>query len=79
MKHGEERNRRQETSEHGETEFLDATTGEVVYRGSAVSHTRSVVERWCSGCQEWVKVDGIMGFFRFMAEHDPHRRPDVEA
>lgn len=73
MKHGEERNRRQETTGHGEQQFFDKTTGQLVYSGPGVSHTRSVVERWCAGCQKWVVCDGIFGALGFMAEHDPHQ------
>lgn len=73
--HGAERNRRQETSGSEPVEYRDARTGETVFRGSAVSHTRTVVERWCAGCECWIKCDGIMGFLGWIAEHQDHAEP----
>lgn len=74
-KHGDEWNRRTETSGSEPVEFFDSRTGQTVYRGSVVSHTRTVVERWCVGCGCWVTCDGIMGFLGWIAEHQDHSGP----
>jgi hypothetical protein len=59
-RHGEERNFRQEVSHGPAKELIDATSGEVVYRGSLYSHERPVGERYCDNCKAWKTQKGIL-------------------
>lgn len=36
---------------------------------------QSVQERYCVGCDKWVKAEGVVGELRFMAEHGDHGDP----
>jgi hypothetical protein len=60
VRHGESRNHRDVTAYGGEREYIDAITGQVIYSGPAVSHTRPTCERWCEECQEWKPQRGIL-------------------
>lgn len=53
MKHGEERNRRVETTSHG---TYQTNVGEIPR--SSVTHT--VTEKWCSHCNQWTTCKGIL-------------------
>lgn len=53
VKHGEQRNRREETS-HGAPVTLVDDEGAEVYNGPMSSVTRTVVERFCMTCGDWV-------------------------
>lgn len=70
--HGESRNHHTEKSEGSTTEYRDARTGEVVYKGPTVTLTQSVSEKWCEGCQKWIPVRGILGVFAWDTEHEKH-------
>ena len=57
--HGDERNRRQETERTTQTfHTIQGPPTEVV---AGMSHTRTVTERWCEVCDDWVTTYGIMG------------------
>ena len=44
------------------------------------NHTQSVSWRWCEGCQEWIRVAGVLGALAFTFDHlNPHRPAVVEA
>lgn len=59
-KHGEERNRRRETTAIGENHaLLDEQSGEIIYEGPLSWSTTTVSERWCEVCKEWVECRGI--------------------
>lgn len=36
------------------------------------SMTQSVRERYCAGCKGWIRVEGVTGEFRYMADHKEH-------
>jgi len=55
--HGQERNRRTET----DTQFADFHTPQGTVTLPAVSHTRTVSEKWCDVCGCWVTSKGIIG------------------
>lgn len=71
--HGETRNHHSETSGSSPTEFRDATTGEVVFKGFGVTLTQSVSEKWCEGCQKWITTKGVIGPIMWDAEHASHK------
>lgn len=68
-RHGEERNRHEETTHGNPVEFLDPN-GDVVFSGSSTSTTSTVVEKWCATCKRWIEVRGVVGALVYMAEHD---------
>lgn len=71
-KHGEERNRRLETSP-GKSFECQTADGRVIDLGPLAMTTMTVVERWCEHCQVWVESHGVRGRLKFMAEHEDHK------
>jgi hypothetical protein len=59
MKHGEERNRRIETT-YGKSETMVTANGHELTMPMS-SMTQTVSERWCETCNEWVEAKGIIG------------------
>jgi hypothetical protein len=37
-----------------------------VFGGGAL---QSVCHKYCAGCKKWIRVEGVMGNLRFMADH----------
>ena len=57
-RHGEKRNRRWVRDAHTETEAIDAVSGNSV--GTfATGSSRTVDERWCATCDEWIDTSKI--------------------
>jgi hypothetical protein len=56
--HGQERNRRTETT-LGAVHTLATPGGSLTM--PITSKTETVTERWCEICQEWITARGIMG------------------
>jgi hypothetical protein len=71
FKHGDERNRREETTEGAQVTMLNAATGATVYKGAGSSQTRTVVEKFCAGCERWFEVKGLDILF-WNEEHRAH-------
>lgn len=75
-KHGQERNRREETEYGKPTTLVNATTGAEIHSGPVSSHTRTVVERYCDGCGKWSEVKGVFGMIEWISVHDDHKMTD---
>ena len=58
--HGEERDRRMETTYGRSVEYTTAD-GQPVYSGPGSSMTQTVREVWCGTCQDWQTAKGIIG------------------
>ncbi|AQH05623.1 hypothetical protein A9R05_42130 (plasmid) [Burkholderia sp. KK1] len=57
-RHGDKRNRRWIRDAHTETEAIHAVSGEKL--GTfAVGSSRTVDERWCATCGEWIDTSKI--------------------
>lgn len=57
-RHGEERNKRIENEVRTDTfELEDGSACRVTY----AAMTQTVSERWCETCQEWRRVEGVLG------------------
>lgn len=61
MKHGEVRNRREETTDGPDVTFTNILTGKVVYQGPMSSCTQTVEERYCENCEIWSEARGLIG------------------
>lgn len=78
-RHGDERNRREETEYGREVEYVNQTSGKTVWTGPGSSHTYTVVEKYCGSCELWVEVKGVTGKISWIAEHDEHDADDPNA
>lgn len=72
-KHGEERNRHDETEYGKPIKLVNLSTGATVFSGVGSSHTRTVIEKYCEGCSAWIEVRGVFGMLSWIAEHDGHQ------
>ncbi len=60
--------------QHGDSRehhYEDEAGNRVHVFGAGAVH--SVCENYCAGCKTWVRVEGVTGALKFMAEHGDHK------
>ena len=68
--HGEVSNPRTEIVHGKPVVFRDQRSGEVIYDGPSTSTSLTVTDRYCGHCKNWIRVAGVMGFLRWISDHD---------
>ncbi len=72
-RHSDERGHHDETDYGQSHTLVNATTGAPILTAPLSSHTRTVFEKFCAGCGQWVEVRGVFGMIEWLATHDGHK------